>query len=431
MVGWRLVFSVGALVAAVTCLPGTGFAVSEVDILLEKLVEKGVLSNIDAGIIRKEISETKEVRNKEIAKEVVPSAARNWNWKGDIRLRNELRDGEGNATDAGTRNRANRQRIRFRFGTEGKVADNLKANFRIATGTSGDPVSTNQSFDVNFTKVNIFLDSANVEWSPAVPGITKATFIGGIFENPLWTVGPMVFDGDVTFHGIAGKISQEMGPVTVFSNNGVFVLDTNETEPAALWLAQLGAAAKLFPDAALEEEFLSNLKFTGAVAYHDYMNTYRNSSGRAGTDPLTRESQNTSGAQGFNQLNPTVELSSIIAGVPVSLFSDWVHNFGGEDNANNGFQFGFKLGKATTPWSIKNGWKAGYFFQRLEQDAAYDEFADSDFLDGGTNNHGNVFWITLATLKNSTAGVKFFKAENLKGSKDTETRVQMDWVTKF
>ncbi len=437
MTKWRHWLKLGALITAVTCLPGISFAASEVDILLEKLVEKGVLSNIDAGIIRKEITETKEARNKEIAKDIVPTSARNWNWKGDIRLRNEFRDGEGDSSTAttntgrGTDNRVNRQRIRFRFGTEGKVAENLKANFRLATGTAGDPVSTNQSFDVNFTKVSIFLDSANLEWTPAVPGITKTTLIGGIMENPLWTVGPMVFDGDTTFHGLAGKVSQEMGPVTVFTNNGIFVLDTDETEPSALWMAQLGASAKLFPDAALDDEFLVNLKLTGAVAYHDYMNTYRNASGRADTDPLVREAQNTSAAEDFNQLNPTVELSSVVAGVPFSLFSDFVHNYGGENGANNGFQFGVKLGKATTPWSLKNGWEAGYFFQRLEQDAAYDEFADSDFLDGGTNNHGNVFWITLATLKNSTAGIKFFKTENLKGAKDTETRIQMDWVTKF
>jgi hypothetical protein len=239
----------------------------------------------------------------------------------------------------------------------------------------------------------------------------------------------MVFDGDLSFHGVAAKVAQEMGPVTLFTNNGVFVLDTNETEPSALWMTQVGTTLTPFPDA--QEEVLKNMKLTGAVAYHDYMNTYRTATNGPGTDPLTRESQNnTDSVTDFNQFNPSVELASVVGGMPVSFFTDWVNNLE-LGKANNGFQFGVKLNKATVPWSLMKGWEAGYFFQRLEQNAVYDEFADSDFLDGGTNNTGNVFWLNLATLKNSTAGVKFFTTHELKGAKDHEARVQFDWVTKF
>ncbi len=429
MAKWRQ-WLVGMLALVLSGLPGTVQAASEVDILLDALVQNGTLTNVQAGLIRREIAETKEVRNKQLAKEIVPDSARNWNWKGDIRLRNEFRNGEGNSTDAGTANKVNRQRIRFRFGTEAKVADTLKVNLRLATGSTSDPVSTNQSFDVNFNKVTINLDLANVEWAPLVPGITKTAVVGGIMENPLWMVGPMVFDGDLSFHGAAVKLSQDVTPaVNIFTNNGVFVLDTNETEPSALWLTQVGSALKLFPDA--PEEVLKNLKLTSAVAYHDYMNTYRNGSGRAGTDPLIRESQNnTDSVEDFNQLNPSVELASMVAGVPFSFFGDWVRNLE-LGKASSGYQFGVKVGKARIPFDLKSGWEAGYFFQRLEQNAAYDEFTDSDFLDGGTNNRGNVFWVTLATLKNSTAGVKFFTTQELKGAKDHEDRIQFDWITKF
>lgn len=425
---WDFLFG-GLIVFVLGFFSVPAWGASEVDILLDKLVERGILKSEDARLIRDEIAETQEVRNKQLAKEIVPEPARNWKWKGDVRLRNEFRDGEGNSADAGTANRVNRQRIRFRFGAEGKVTDDLKANFRLATGTATDPVSTNQSFDVNFLKVSVFLDLANLAWTPSVPGISKVTLTGGIMENPLWMVGPMVWDGDLTMHGLAGQVSQEIGPATLFTNNGVFVLDTNETEPSALWMTQAGVSVKPFADS--EEEVLKNLKITGAVAYNDYMNTYRNASGRAGTDPLTREAQNTSGAEDFNQINPNFEVASQLAGMPMSFFGDFVHNAGAEDGAANGLQFGFKLNKATVPWSLKSGWEGGYFFQRLEQDAAYDEFTDSDFLDGGTNNTGHVFWLTLATLKNSTAGVKFLHTHELKSSKNHENRIQFDWVTKF
>lgn len=426
---WRCWVLVGIML--VSGFPGAAWAASEVDILLDKLVDKGILTNVEAGLIRREISETKETRNKELAKEIVPDSARNWKWKGDIRLRNEWRNQEGTGADR------NRQRIRFRYGFEGKVSDQLKVNARIATGssstggTSGDPISTNQSFDTNFVKKNISLDLANAEWTPEVPGVSQVKVIGGIMESPFWWVSPLVFDGDLSYDGAAVKVSQELGPATLFTNTGVFSLDTDETESASLWIAQGGAAFKLFPDA--EGEFLKNLKLTGAVAYEDYRNVAN--AAKAGTDIIAREAQNSSSARDFNQINPNIEIASMVGGLPFAVYGDWVHNVSAGTRQNDGFQVGLKVGKAKTPLSLKDGWEAGYYFQQLERDAAFDEFTDSDINDGGTNNRGHAFFVTLATLKNSTVGAKYLVARQLDRAvspgKDHENRLQLDWVTKF
>ncbi len=440
MKSWRHWLVVGAIVFG--CLPGVAGAASEVDILLNKLVEKGILNNVDAGQIRREITETKEERNKQLAKEIVPDSARNWKWKGDLRLRNEYRN------RVGTGNDVNRQRIRFRYGFEGKANDQLKVTARLATGTTlggsvsgstattpfDDPTSTNKTFDDFFRKKPIVLDLAYVEYSPEIAGISKVTAIGGMMENPLWTVTPMVWDPDLTWDGVALKLSKELGPVTVFSNNGAFALDSDESEPAALWVVQGGASVTPFANS--ETEVLKNLKLTSALAYHDYMNV--TTSAKAGTDPITRIATNTASVKDFNQLNPSVELASQVAGYPVSLFGDWVHNASASSSGNDGFMVGLKVGKATQPFSLTNlsgwlkkGWEAGYFFERLERDAAFDEFVDSDFGGGGTNRYGNVWWVTLAMLKHSTLGAKVLQAEQVTGAKAGEDRILADWVTTF
>lgn len=425
---WTRWLLIGAV--SLWCLPGTARAESEVDILLNLLVEKGTLSPVEAGQVRRQIAETKETRNKQLAKEIVPESARNWKWKGDLRLRDEFRDRQGTGNDT------HRQRIRFRFGAEGNVAENLKANFRIATGSLTDPVSTNQSFDTFFNKKTLILDLANLEYTPEIPGISTVSLIGGIMESPLWTATPMVWDGDLSWDGAAVKLTQEVGAAMLFSNNGVFSLDTDETEPAALWVTQFGASVKPFAES--ESELMKNLKVTGAVAYHDYMNV--SNFAKAGTDPITTQSDNTSGATDFNQVNPTIELASQMGGVPFSLFGDWVHNTTASTTGNDGFALGVKLGKAAVPWSLTKGWEAGYMFERLERDAVFDEFADSDFGGGGTNRRGNVVWLNLAVLKNSTLGAKlFFRQDALEnfGTGATlaqefrEDRLQIDWVTKF
>lgn len=432
-----------AAAVALSAVPRTALAASEVDILLDKLVEKGVLSGVEAGLIRREISETKETRNKELAKEIVPDSARNWKWSGDIRLRDEIRDRQGTGADSsGNGVDAHRARIRFRYGAEGKVNDQLKVKFRIATGSATDPISTNQTFNNNFLKKSIFLDLANVEYAPMLPlADTKVSFVGGIMENPLWTTDPMVWDGDLSWDGFAVKGEQKLGEsAKLFTNNGVFLLDSDETEPATLWVTQGGLALTPFINS--ETEVLKNLKLTTAVAYHSYANTFTSATNKPGTDPLTRESDNVTCCE-FKQFNPTVELASTVGTVPVALFGDFVQNLGAEvqgDGDNRGFAFGIKVGKATVPWSLMKGWEAGYMFERLESDAAYDEFVDSDFGGGGTNRRGNVAWITLATLKNSTFGAKFFFRQDAiinQGSGSTlarefrEDRIQLDWVTKF
>ncbi len=414
-------------------LPGVAWAESDVDILLNKLVEKGVLNGVEAGQIRREISESKDTRNAQLAKDLVPESARNWKWKGDLRLRDEM------LNQVGTGNDRHRQRIRFRYGTEAKVSDQLKVNFRIATGTATDPVSTNQTFNTFFLKKAIFLDLANAEYTPEVPGLSKVSLIGGMMESPLWAVSPMVWDPDLSWDGAALKLSKELGPTTLFANQGVFSLDSDESEPAALWVIQGGSA--YLPLANSQEDILKNLKLTGALAYHDYVNV--STSAKAGTDPLTRESDNTSRATDFNQLNPSIELASQVAGYPLSVFGDWVHNTSAPSSDNDGWTVGLKVGKAKNPFltfsdglNLKDGWEGGYFFERLERNAAFDEFVDSDFGGGGTNRRGNVWWVTLATLKNSTLGMKYFASKNLKwdsvtAPKGGENRMQVDWVTKF
>ncbi len=433
MTRWRQWAAVAAVVVA-GGFSGVAQAESEMDILLNKLVEKGVLTGVEAGLIRKEVSETKETRNKQLAKEIVPDSARNWKWKGDLRLRDEV------LNVLGTGNDRHRQRIRFRYGVEGKASDQVQVNFRIATGSTTDPISTNQSLNTSFNKKTIVLDLANLVYAPEVPGLTKTQLVGGIMENPLWTVDPMVWDADLSWDGAAMKLSKDIGSMgSVFANGGAFSLVTDKTEAALLWVLQGGAAVTPFSSS--EEEFLKNLKLTGALAYHDYVNV--TIPGKTGTTPANVISSNTSTAKDFNQVNPSLELASQVAGYPVSLFGDWVHNAGGSRNINEGFAIGLKAGKAKNPFltfsdglNFKDGWEAGYFFERLEPDAAYDEFVDSDFAGGGTNRRGNVAWVTLATLKNSTLGCKyFFGSSAIKDSvsvpKFRHDRIQFDWVTKF
>ena len=142
---------------------------------------------------------------------------------GDIRLRHEstLFD-DGNATDIedpgspntfiNTTNDRHRQRIRLRIGAKAKLIDpgdvnvgKVTAGVRLATGSVGNPVSTNHTLGSSGSShSDIVLDRAYVNWTfepeAEIWGgmIPRASLTGGIMENP-WESTSLVWDSDLAF----------------------------------------------------------------------------------------------------------------------------------------------------------------------------------------------------------------------------------------
>ena len=419
MIGWS-----GTVVAAK----------DKVDVLLEKLVQKGILTNEEAGAIRQEVvqmeteeatpsvASTDEATTKALANAILPKWVQNMTWGGDIRLREESRNGTGSG------NNVNLQRIRFRLGMETKVADDFRVAARLATGSSSDQVSTNQSFNTSFNRVAFLLDRAYVAYTPEVAGIDQVKLTGGIIENPFWTVSEVVWDEDLNFDGAAAHAHTDLGPASLFVTGGLFSLQTAITEAASLWSIQGGASVRPFPH--VEAEALNNLTLRGALAYHDYKNVTKPLSESTALTTAGGLKGNTSGVQDFNLLDVAFQMASQVGWLPGKLWWEWAHNTA-VASGNNGFQVGLGVGKAKTPFDLKEGWEAGYYFERLEPDATFGAFTGSDFGAGGTNHRGNVWWIKLAMLKNSQLGVKYYSAQEVKLPKSHEDRLQVDWLTKF
>src|SRR6185436_13969182 len=98
---WAVSFVAGAVLAA-GGPARMAQAASDVDIVLDKLVERSILSNVDAASIRQEIADSKK-SGAAGAHEVVAKDSQRITLGGDLRLRDEYR----NRTSASD---ANRQR---------------------------------------------------------------------------------------------------------------------------------------------------------------------------------------------------------------------------------------------------------------------------------------------------------------------------------
>jgi len=192
---------------------------NEIETLLNKLVEKGVLTGPEAQQI---LVETREEEQKKIAKrkhDILPEWIQKTKLTGDFRLREQYE--KNNAKEDRWRTR-----IRYRLGIESQVADKFKVGFGIASGGS-DPRSTNQTFQDSFSSKGINLDLAYGQYNP----FKWLTLVGGKFKNPLFTPADLIWDSDITPEGGAAQFNYNVcDSLGLFTNVGFFILDERNSE---------------------------------------------------------------------------------------------------------------------------------------------------------------------------------------------------------
>ena len=118
-------------------------------------------------------------------------------FSGDVRVRGEdfFQDG------VVTRNRA---RIRVRFGLDGKLNDDFIGGLALATGSLGDPTTTNETFTNAFDRKTIGLDRGYITFNPV--GAHWLSLTGGKFAYP-WYRTSLTMDPDINPEGFDEKLS--------------------------------------------------------------------------------------------------------------------------------------------------------------------------------------------------------------------------------
>src|SRR2546427_1492947 len=121
---------------------------------------------------------------------------------GDVRVRGEdFFQTYSGCTACADRNRA---RIRVRFGFEGKLNDDFTAGVAIATGSLGDPTTTNETFTNFFDRKTIGLDKGWITYNPLAHKWLLLT--GGKFAYQ-WQRTQVTGDPDINPEGFNQKLS--------------------------------------------------------------------------------------------------------------------------------------------------------------------------------------------------------------------------------
>ncbi len=136
-------------------------------------------------------------------------------FSGDVRIRGEAYDQEG----VPDRNRA---RIRARFGMDGQLNEDFIAGIALATGSLGDPTSTNETLTNVFDRKTIALDRGFITYNPIAHHWLSLT--GGKFAYT-WQRTSATFDPDLNPEGFNEKASFNFsGPLQNLTVQGIQLL---------------------------------------------------------------------------------------------------------------------------------------------------------------------------------------------------------------
>lgn len=368
-----------------------------------------------------------------------------------------------------------RARVRARIGVDTKINALWKSGFRLATGTSTDPVSTNQTMGSYGRRYTTTMDLAYLKYD----GVDTASypwfsFTGGRMANP-FIATDLVWDADLAFDGVAATYRFNLS-----SGEDLFaVMDRSKQ-----LFFTLGAFPIQEVELSNEDKYLigsqlgTNLQFqnqdtlSAAISLYDYLNITgkKNEKGLNLNDfsaPAFIQKGNTL----YNIANPVDEASTarlyalasdyklvnLTASYTLARFSpiqvvatfDYVKNIGFDKKSvakkvvlsDIGSTYdqiiedvtGYQA-MVTVGWPViaKNGdWNISAAYKRLGADAVLDAFTDSDFGLGGTDLKGWVVSGQYGINDNVWTNLRLLSAERIKGLPYSVNTVQLDLNAKF
>jgi hypothetical protein len=459
----RLLLGAGAALA-VLGLPAA--QAQSADALIDKLVEKGVLTVKEANELREETD--KDFTKAYSVKSGMPE------WVTALKLNGDFRGRfEGFYADNPAFVDRNRWRYRLRLGATATLMDNFEVGVRLGSGdidsaadlrSGTDPISNNQTLQNNGSKKGIFLDLAYAKWTALNSADWSGVGSAGKIENP-FVLSDMLFDNDYTPEGASQQIGYNLGAKQALKLNlGEFILDEIGSDSDDPYL--LGAQARLESTWSPKISTSAGAGFLGILG-SDSLTSSNVPDINAGNLRYTRVTTNSDGTKTVTLIEPVTGYQTLVldaactytlgtfplyAGAfPIRLFGEYLHNTTASEQ-NDGYQAGVTFGKA----GKKQTWELTYRYKVLGGDAWWEELTDSDFgalyqdkpastlsqarhrssgYWAGTNVRGHVVKSSYSPIDPLTLSVAWFATdlieEYLPESDSSMNRLQVDAVLKF
>jgi hypothetical protein len=384
-------------------------------------------------------------------------------WSGDIRLRYQ-RDSfpAGNALPGdyipkvidNTTDTHNYLRFQARLGMKAKVSDYTIAAFRLTTGTTGNPVSTNQSMGTGFNKSSLVFDRAYVQSAPYY----WLALSGGKMPNP-WLSTDLVWDSDVNFEGVAGQLKPRFSEEwSGFLTAGAFPFqdiqrsDTVKANSKWLYGGQLGAKWTSWTTSSAQfgvalYQFKNVEGIPNSVQDPHLFDYTAAQSRQKGNSLMYLNVYGDPDIYGlvskFKELDLTAKLDwAVFEPVHVMLSGDYVKNLGFDaaeieqrtgitmqKKQVTGYQVGLAVGYPQV--KLQGDWQASVAYKYLQANAVLDALTDSDFHLGGTDAKGFVIGGSYGLDKGTSLGLRWISTDQIDGPPLSIDTLQVDLSVSF
>jgi hypothetical protein len=349
---------------------------------------------------------------------------------GDLRARLESFDFEQDAYSraAGIRQHdRTRGRYRARLGVGADIVSRASVALQLASG-GADPRSANQTLGSgnDFDKDELRIDLAYATLSPfpkaELPGVEHgllAVDVGKVRNPFIWKelgLDNLLVDNDINPEGANLRIVGGAGPVLLFANGGVYVIDENSIAKDPMFsAAQLGATVDVADHVTLGAR--STLYHLFSLDDDFFARAASNPTGPGGTggnlvDGLSRRNGSiqvieTSGFVNFDAF----EL------FPVLVFASYASNLSarpslvapGAGEENDAWAAGIFVGDKSLLVRL------GFAYYYIEANAFPSMFIDSDVLDGTPNREGYQVSIERELFKNVDLALRGTSIHRIKG----------------
>lgn len=433
---------------AITALAFTGSAPAQSsDSLLNKLVDKGVLTTKEAEDLRKETQ--KDAVKMEPSKHGMPDWVTALKFSGDFRGRYE-----GNYYDTPDAVSRDRLRYRLRLGMTATLQDHFEIGVRLASGdapsgfSTGNPLSASSTFQDNGSRKGIYVDLAYAKWTAIHSAAVTGSLNFGKIENP-FAFTHNVFDPDYNPEGGSAQVAWKLNDQhTLRGIAAGFILDefTSRTHDPYL----LGA--QVLWDAKWDKHWQTTLGVGGLMINSEQSLTN-------GAVPNINRGNSRKGGTGVPAVNfnPLVADASITytldsfplykGAFPIKGFGEYLDNVAIDSN-NKAWLAGLTFGKAAKMGT----WELTYQYRNLDGNSWYEEFPDDDFgafyhaapansaasaksFGPGTNVRGHYVKAVYALYDSLTFGLTYYRGEAIaevpKGSGSTASHLLVDLIWKF
>ena len=430
----RLIVAAALAALAVASAPAS----ADMETLLDKLHEKGVLSDDDyqqmrtearadrrAEALKNATEEEKEQKAKSASASTlkVPEALKSMELYGDLRLRYENRIARA-ASDAATSEERQRWRYALRLGLRGDVSEDFFYGVRLDTGTYGrsawvtmaDDNNSNasKSSQSNKTTDAVAVGLAFIGWKPA----DWVQVIAGRQSNPLFT-SSLVWDPDITPEGLSEKFVYKLNDnATLFATAGQFLYTQigkrtgawtggtlnspnpglGSSQSAMLYATEVGGAYK-FSDSTATRAAVNYYKYRLTADETVFNSNFQGTGGTA----------NDLGIRNLQVVEIPMEVRFPVASLSGAVFGEYAWNIDGKNRAavsatpkndgdNKAMMIGLSLASSGVPQALNQGptlgssakkgtWEVRSYYQRIQQFALDQNMIDSDFFER-TNTAG-------------------------------------------